>query len=371
MIFRPLFAALVPRTRSSLEFTVGTVANFGFKSGTRIIELLVSFSIPKVAQRSLRMLANFGIGTLAVVSVAAAAEPARAADAVFPLASHIGLVAPAGMTPSKTFRGFEDRAASASILILEIPSPALPGVEKQMTPETLKKEGMVEEKRETVTVNGAKGLLLGGTQESDGKKVRKWLLLASWPEGASLVAFQVPDENKGKYPDASVRAALMSVTLRQTVPVDEQLRLVPVQFDELSGMRPFRVLGNSSVFLTDGAADPKEPAEQPLFIVTVAPGGPEETSDRANFSRQLFAGLNDFKDLRIVGTDVLRLDNVQTYEIQAEAKDPKSDAPLKLVQWIRFGNGAFIRFVGIARADSWAEAFPKFRAVRDGTKPRG
>src|SRR5262249_34273950 len=56
---------LVPRTRSSHDFPAGTVANFGFKSGTRIIELLVSFSIPKFAQRSLRMLANFGIGTLA------------------------------------------------------------------------------------------------------------------------------------------------------------------------------------------------------------------------------------------------------------------------------------------------------------------
>jgi len=55
---------LVPRTRISHDFSTGTVANFGFKSGTRFIELLVSFSIPKFAQRSLRMLANFGIGTL-------------------------------------------------------------------------------------------------------------------------------------------------------------------------------------------------------------------------------------------------------------------------------------------------------------------
>jgi hypothetical protein len=43
---------------------------------------------------------------------------------------------------------------------------------------------------------------------------------------------------------------------------------------------------------------------------------------------------------------------------------------MKLVQWIRFGNGAFVRFVGFARADAWAQAFPKFRAVRDGVKPR-
>jgi hypothetical protein len=307
----------------------------------------------------------------ALVGLAWAAAPARAADAVFPLASHIGLVAPATMTPSQTFRGFEDRDAKASILILEVPAQAYEGVEKQLTPEALKKDGLVEEKRETVTLNGAKGLLLAGTQETDKKKYHKWLLLASWPEGASLIAFQVPDENKSKYPEASVRAALLSVTLRSVVPVDEQLRLVPIRFDDLSGMRPFRVLGNSSVFLTEGATDPKEPAEQPLLIVSVGPGGPEQASDRANFSRQLFFNLSEFKDLRIVGSDVLRLDNLQTYEIQAEAKDPKSDAPMKLVQWIRFGNGGFIRFVGMARADAWADAFPKFRAVRDGTKPKG
>jgi len=299
------------------------------------------------------------------------AVPAAAADAVFPPASHIGLVAPATMKPSPSFRGFEDRDASASILILEIPAQAYAGVEKQLSTEALKKDGVVEEKRETVTLKGAKGLLIAGTQESENKKYRKWLLLASWPEGASLVAFQVPDANKSKYPEASVRAALLSVTLRPVVPVDEQLGLVPIRFDELSGLRPFRVLGNTSVFLTEGATDPKEPAAQPLLIVSVGAGGPEQPSDRANFSRQLFAGLSDFKDVRIVGTDVLRLDNLQTYEIQAEAKDPKSDAPMKLVQWIRFGNGAFIRFVGIARTDAWAAAFPKFRAVRDGTKPRG
>jgi hypothetical protein len=58
--------ALVPRTRSSHDLAAGTFANFGFKSGTTIIDLRVSLSIPKFAQSPLRMPANFGIGTLAV-----------------------------------------------------------------------------------------------------------------------------------------------------------------------------------------------------------------------------------------------------------------------------------------------------------------
>jgi hypothetical protein len=163
----------------------------------------------------------------------------------------------------------------------------------------------------------------------------------------------------------------MSLVTRASVPIDEQLRLVPVVFGDLSGLRPFRVLGNSSVFLTEGPADPKDVAAQPLLIVSVAPGGPEQDSDRANFAREMLFSMSDFKDLRIVGTDILRLDNLPTYEIQAEAKDAKSDAALKVVQWIRFGHGALLRFIGIARSDAWGEAFPKFRAVRDGVKPRG
>ncbi len=230
---------------------------------------------------------------------------------------------------------------------------------------------MTEEKRETVTLKSGKALIVVGDQAVGDKTVHKWIMLASGAEVSALIAVQLPAEAKAKYPDAEVRAMLMSLATRESVPIDEQLKLVPVVFGDLSGLRPFRVLGNSSVFLTEGPADPKDVAAQPLLIVSVAPGGPEQESDRANFARQLLFSMGDFKDLRIVGTDVIRLDNIPTYEIQAEAKDAKSDAALKVVQWIRFGHGALLRFIGIARADAWSEAFPKFRAVRDGVKPRG
>src|SRR5262249_2462932 len=65
--------------------------------GTRIIVLLVSSSIPKFAQRSLRMLANFGIRTLAARAAAlacfalASAVPASA-QTVEPFAKSIALI---------------------------------------------------------------------------------------------------------------------------------------------------------------------------------------------------------------------------------------------------------------------------------------
>ena len=306
----------------------------------------------------------------ALAAIVLLALPARAADPVFPGASHIGLVVPAGLKPSTAFRGFLDPDVNASVLILEVPPPVFPKLEAEMSAEGLTKLGMTEEKRETVTLKSGKALMVVGDQAIGDKTVHKWILLASGTEVGALIAVQLPPEARAKYSDADVRAMLMSLAVRTSVPLEEQLKLVPVVFGDLSGLRPFRVLGNSSVFLTEGPADPKDVAAQPLLIVSVAPGGPEQDSDRANFSRQLLFSMSDFKDLRIVGTDIIRLDNMPTYEIQAEAKDPKSDAALKVVQWIRFGHGALLRFIGIAPAAAWSEAFPKFRAVRDGVKPR-
>ena len=70
--------------------------------------------------------------------------------------------------------------------------------------------------------------------------------------------------------------------------------------------------------------------------------------------------------------DMLRLGggSLVTHELQAEAKEVFTDAPMKLVQWVRFGSGSFIRMVGMARADQWSTLFPRFRAVRDGVMPR-
>src|SRR5215469_12130668 len=56
---------LVLRTRSSPNIAAGYVANFGFKSGTRIIELLVSFDSEVRLRACCKVVANFGIGTLA------------------------------------------------------------------------------------------------------------------------------------------------------------------------------------------------------------------------------------------------------------------------------------------------------------------
>jgi hypothetical protein len=74
--------------------------------------------------------------------------------------------------------------------------------------------------------------------------------------------------------------------------------------------------------------------------------------------------------MRIVSNEIIRLGGVQTYQIMAEAKDTKTDANMKFVQWLRFGAGAYLRMVGISRDDAWLDALSRFRAVRDGLGPK-
>jgi hypothetical protein len=300
---------------------------------------------------------------MSLIASVAVAEP------VFPAGSRVGLNPPGAMQPSTMVRGFEDRAAAAVILIGEMPPAVFADVEKSMTPTALSKQGMQEDKREPFTLPSGNGVLISGRQEADGKTVRKWLLLASLPTLTALIAVQAPDADAA-YNDASIRTALASITVRDNVPVDELLRLVPIVFGDLSGMRPIRVAPPGGVLLTEGAKDTTEASEQPILAVSLGVGGPEKAADRDNFARNLLGSMSELKEARIVSRDLIKLGQTQTHEIQAEGKDAKSGEAMKLVQWVKFGSGGFIRLVGIARADSWRDAFPRFRGVRDNLKPR-
>lgn len=317
------------------------------------------------------MTGRFRLRLAAVALFAVLAAPAaRAADVVYPTASRIGLVPPGDLAASDRFPGFEDKKTGASVLILDMAAQDYSEATKQMSREALKQQGIVEEKRENFSSANGKGMLVAGRQEGD-RKARKWVLLTSMPGATALLVVDVPDDAKDAYSDAAVRSMLASVAVRETVPIEEQLKLLPLRFDELSGMRPIRVLGNSGAILTDGPKDTLEASEQPLLIVSIGRGGPAEAPAREAFARNLFSGVGNLKDVRITGSEMLRLGGgLHTHQIFAEGVDAKTEKPIKLVQWIRFGTGAFLRLVGIARADEWSDAFPRFRAVRDGLNPR-
>jgi hypothetical protein len=308
-------------------------------------------------------MARFGWMLLFLLALAL---PARADDVVYPAGSRIGLVPPPGLHASASFPGFEDREKSVAVLLGTLPPDAYAEFEKSDSAEGLKKLGATLEKRESMTLATGKALLVIGRQE----KLSTWMLVASMPDLTAMVTLRIPDSAKDTYPDSVILAAFASLAVRAQVPIEEQLGLLPFKLGALADFKIGGVLPGRGVLLTDVAADAASHAIEPHIIVAVLPGAPPDAGDRDDIARQIFRGIPNLKEVRIAGSQLLRIGGQPLHEIMANAKDPATGADLSLVQWLRFGAGAYLHVVGIAPTPAWTQAYARFRTVRDGIDQR-
>jgi hypothetical protein len=310
------------------------------------------------------------IRLLLLLMVVALAPPAWAADVKFPTGSRVGIAPPPAMTASQSFFGFEDRDNSVAIIIVALPAEAYAEIEKTTNAETLKKQGVIFEKREELTLPVGKAFLVTGRQEVEQLKLRKWILVASTPELTAIVTAQVPDTATTAYPEDVLRAALSSVSVRPTVPAEEQLSLLPFKVGDLAGFRIGGLLTGRAVMLTDATPEATGPTVDPHMVIAIAPGGPAQATDRGDFARDVFSTIPNLKDVRIMSAEPLRMGQQQGYQIMAVGKDNASGADVTIVQWLRFGSGAYMHMIGVAPTGAWTPAYARFREVRDGIEQR-
>jgi len=303
------------------------------------------------------------------------ASPARAADAIFPIGSRVGLAPPPGMTPSPRFMGFEDAESNAAILLATFPAEAFTALDKSMVPEALKKEGI--DKREPFATAGGTGFLLSGKQTGAGVSYRKWMLVAPAGDITALATVRAPDQSN-KYTDQIVRAALSTLAVRE-VPDAERLSLLPFKVGDLAGFHIDDVLPGRALMLVDlpaggdqsGKAPPggnnKETAGRSIdarFLIAALPGGPTESKDDDNFAQVTFDQIGGIADVRIQDAEPLRIGGQSGYETLAKAKDAQG-TDLMVVQWLRFGTGGYMQMIGIAHADLWPGMLMRLRKIRD------
>jgi len=305
--------------------------------------------------------------------LALGALPATAAELNYPPGSRIGLAPPPGLVLSKTFFGYEDPSNSVAMMLVALPPQAYADLDASVTAETLKRQGVTVETREALPLPSGKAFLVVGRQEVDNVKIRKWILVASSPTLTGFVTVQMPETATALYPDAAIRASLATLAFRAAVPVDEQLGLLPFKVSELSGFRIAGVIPGRAVMLSDapaGAPGSPDSTNEPHIFAAIAAGGPAQSADRDTFAREVFATLPNIREIRVTTSEPLRMAGQQGHQIIADAKDASGTSPLTVVQWLRFGGGGYMQIVGIARADAWKDAYPRFRSVRDGIEAR-
>jgi hypothetical protein len=275
------------------------------------------------------------------------------------------------MVMSRSFFGFEDAENNVAIMLVALPEQAYGDLDRSVTAEALKRQGVALESREPMTLSTGKAFLVVGRQDAERTRMRKWILVASSPALTALVTVQIPDRAKARYPDAAIRNTLSTLAIRATVPVEEQLGLLPFKVGELAGFRVGGVIPGRALMLSD-AADEAQAAGtsvQPHILVAIGPGGPAQNTERDAFARDVFATTPNLKEVRITTSESLRISGQHGHQIIADAKDP-TGASLTVVQWLRFGGGGYLQLVGVTPADGWKDAYPRFRQVRDGIEPR-
>ena len=298
------------------------------------------------------------------------AVPVQAADVVYPAGSRVGLTPPPGMTISQSFAGFEDRDKRVALVVVALPAAAYPEIDKSTTPESLQKQGVTLEAREDITHPLGKAFLILGNQQIEGQRIRKWILLVSAGELTALITAQVPESAQSAYPDAAIRAALVTAAVRPTVPVEEQLGLLPFRVSELAGFKVGGVIAGRAVMLTDGKSDPSAKGIDTHILVAIAVGAPAQAADRGRFALEMFEGVPNLKDVRINSSESLRIGGAQGHQIMARGRDGATGDEVTIVQWLRFGGSAYLHLVGVARSEGWTQAYARFRQVRDGIELR-
>lgn len=308
-----------------------------------------------------RLLAVFAL-------LAAVTRPSLAADPIFPQGVRVGLTPLVGLTKSNSFPGFESEDGNVKVLVTELPSDAYGEIKKAFTENP---QGAAGIKPHSMETPAGTAYYTAETAKEGANNVRRYSMIVSGGTFSGYVAVQIPENATKIYTDDAIQQMFSTVALRKDVPVDEQLGLMPFKLTDLGNFKNVRTLapGAALILADNDESAGFEPA--PFMIIGIIGATPPEPDDRARFAQQAATQIPGVREAHLTVSEPIRIDGMPGYETRIDAISGKDSTPVTVVQWLRFGGPQMLRIVGSAPRDQWPAAFPRFRSVRDGIKPKG
>jgi hypothetical protein len=304
-----------------------------------------------------------------VLLVAATLSSAVAADdVVFPPGARVGMKPLVGLNRAKTFTGFETEDQGVKVLVTDLPAAAYGEVANAFKANPGGTGGV---KPETIETGAGLAYYTVESGRDASGNVRRYSMILPGPTFSGYVAVQVPENAAKIYTDDAIRQMFATAVIREQVPVDEQLGLMPFKINALSDFKNVRTLApGAALILADG--DEKTGFEAAPFMIIGIIGSTAATpDDRGRFAQQIATTIPGVRDGRITMSEPIRIDGQPGYETRIDAVSGKDNTPVTIVQWLRFGAQSSLRIIGSSPRDTWSKAFPRFRAVRDGLQPKG
>jgi hypothetical protein len=303
----------------------------------------------------------------AVALFIAAASPTFAADVIFPPGARVGMKPLVGLSRAKTFTGFETEDQGVKVLVTDLPAEAYGEVANAFKANPGGTGGI---KPESIETSAGLAYYTVETAKDGAASVRRYSMILPGPTFSGYIAMQVPENAAKIYTDDAVRQMFSTAAIRDQVPVDEQLGLMPFKITELSNFKNVRTLApGAALILADG--DEKSGFEvAPFMIIGIIGSTAASPDDRGRFAQQIATTIPGVRDGRITMSEPIRIDGQPGYETRIDAVSGKDNTPVTIVQWLRFGAQTSLRIIGSSPRDQWSNAFPRFRSVRDGIQPR-
>jgi hypothetical protein len=303
----------------------------------------------------------------AIALTIAASCSAFAADPVFPPGARVGMTPLVGLGKAKTFIGFETEDQGVKVLVTDLPAEAYGEVANAFKANPGGTGGV---KPESIETSAGLAYYTAENAKDGATNVRRYSMILPGPTFSGYVAVQVPENASKIYTDDAIRQMFASAVIRAAVPVDEQLGLMPFKIGELSDFKNVRTLApGAALILADG--DEKTGFEAaPFMILGIVGSAPAQPDDRGRFAQQMATTIPGVRDGRITMSEPIRIDGQPGFETRIDATSGKDNTPVTIVQWLRFGPQTSLRIIGSSPRDDWTKAFTRFRAVRDGIRPR-
>jgi hypothetical protein len=294
--------------------------------------------------------------------------PSLAADPVFPRGMRVGLTPLAGLSLAKPFVGFETEDHGVKVLVTELPAEAYSEV---MNAFKAHPEGTGGIKPQSIETSAGVAYYTVEAAKDGQTNVRRYSMILPGGTFSGYIAVQVPESATKIYTDDAVRQMFASAVTRKQVPVDEQLGLMPFKITELGEFKNVRMLApGAAIILADGDETSGFEAA-PFVLIGIMGSTPAHPDDRGRFAQQAATTIPGVRDARITMSEPIRIDGMPGYETRIDATSGKENTAVTVVQWLRFGSQSTLRMIGSAPRNVWTQAFPRFRAVRDGIQPRG
>src|SRR6202011_4532864 len=126
---------------------------------------------------------------------------------------------------------------------------------EDFTPEALAAGGIEVDAREDAALAGMRGYLIIAPQAVTGARVRKWALVLTRGDIPVIVLAVMPEAAREAYPDATLRASLATLAVRERVPDAEKFDLLPYRFRDLAGFRLVQAIPGGTAILTSGPSE--------------------------------------------------------------------------------------------------------------------